>query len=51
MEDPVHSTTKGIHLFIHCKGKPVHCMVYLPSNGHIVTLGSTRNMQCSTPSQ
>ena len=26
-------------------------MVYRPSQGHKVTLGSTRNIQCTTPNQ
>ena len=31
--------------------KTVHCMVYLPSNCHIVTVESTRNMQSTAPHQ
>ena len=33
------------------KNLNVHCMVYRPSQGHKVTLGSTRNIQCTTPNQ
>ena len=30
---------------------PVHCMKYLPSNGHKVTMGNARNIQWIAPNQ
>ena len=36
---------------MECSKDSVHCMVYLPSNDHIVILGSTRNIQSTAPNQ